>query len=111
MRYTFCVCVAFAAAGCCFCLLVHTASSISHIKRNRALLNRLLPLFSAAMPAMYSLWIVGRNGGLLYSRVRAIRFWPSHLPPCLTHSPERVQDFLPLPPIEFNDKLRLASSW
>ncbi|KAI3426462.1 hypothetical protein D9Q98_008829 [Chlorella vulgaris] len=40
------------------------------------------------MPAMYSLWIVGRNGGLLYSR-----------------------DFLPLPPIEFNDKLRLASSW
>ncbi|EFN56460.1 hypothetical protein CHLNCDRAFT_51950 [Chlorella variabilis] len=40
------------------------------------------------MPAMYSLWIVGRNGGLLYSR-----------------------DFWQLPPIEFNDKLRLASSW
>lgn len=40
------------------------------------------------MPAIYSLWIVGRNGGLLYSR-----------------------DFLQLPGIDFNDKLRLASSW
>lgn len=27
------------------------------------------PLPAAAMPAFYSLWIVGRNGGLLYSRV------------------------------------------
>eukprot|EP00887_Chlorella_sp_A99_P007437 scaffold2.g7437.t1 len=40
------------------------------------------------MPAIYSLWIVGRNGGLVYSR-----------------------DFLPVPALEFNDKLRLASSW
>lgn len=40
------------------------------------------------MPALYSLCIVGRNGGLLYSR-----------------------DFVQMPPIEFNDKLRLASSW
>jgi hypothetical protein len=38
---------------------------------------------------IYSFWIVGRNGGLLYSK-----------------------DMEPSPaPIDFNDKLRLASSW
>lgn len=59
---------------------------------------------------MYSLWIVGRNGGLLYSRVSTIS---RCLSPASTHSwPSRiVQDFWQLPPIEFNDKLRLASSW
>ena len=40
-------------------------------------------------PAIYSLWIVGRNGGLLYNK-----------------------DITPAAaPIDFNDKLRLASSW
>eukprot|EP00890_Picochlorum_soloecismus_P005661 jgi/Picsp_1/6096/NSC_03450-R1_trafficking protein particle complex subunit len=37
---------------------------------------------------IYSLWIVGRNGGLLYSR-----------------------DIASMAPVDFNDKLRLASSW
>ena len=84
------------------------------------------------MPAIYSLWIVGRNGGLLYSRVRTaaraghaearsafhchlletlphprlLSSLPWLVPPCA-----KPQDFLQLPPIEFNDKLRLASSW
>ncbi|KAG7670994.1 hypothetical protein Ndes2526B_g01239 [Nannochloris sp. 'desiccata'] len=40
------------------------------------------------MSKIYSLWIVGRNGGLLYNR-----------------------DFVQMPPVDFNDKLRLASSW
>lgn len=39
--------------------------------------------------AIYSFWIVGRNGGLLYSK--------------------DIQP--PAAPIDFNDKLRLASSW
>lgn len=70
------------------------------------------------MPAIYSLWIVGRNGGLLYSRVR--RWLPARrrksMPGCsatslLTSSSPVLQDFLQLPAIDFNDKLRLASSW
>lgn len=40
-------------------------------------------------PAIFALWIVGRNGGLLYNK-----------------------DITPsAAPIDFNDKLRLASSW
>lgn len=43
-------------------------------------------------PTIYSLWIVGRNGGLLYSK--------------------DIQDTGNQHPlIDFNDKLRLASSW
>ena len=71
------------------------------------------------MPAIYSLWIVGRTGGLLYSRVGdegmgtvLVLLWDCRVssPPC-RHTHCAMQDFLPLPPIEFNDKLRLASSW
>ena len=46
-------------------------------------------------PIIYSLWIVGRNGGLLYSK--EIHISQLH--------EERH------PTIDFNDKLRLASSW
>ena len=85
------------------------------------------------MPAIYSLWIVGRNGGLLYSRVSPppARSCPHTCPcprccfactgldtGCTAHppapshlDPSSLQDFVTLPPIEFNDKLRLASSW
>lgn len=68
------------------------------------------------MPAreIFSLWIVGRNGGLLYSKVRGIFMkqtaarWQLSCSPPLAHA---VQDFVQLPPIDFNEKLRLASSW
>lgn len=43
-------------------------------------------------PVIYSLWIVGRNGGLLYSKD-------------IYENADRH------PVIDFNDKLRLASSW
>lgn len=73
------------------------------------------------MPAIYSLWIVGRNGGLVYSRVRPLKphrgllksaeSAPEHGPDVLLVPVGCVQEFLTLPGIDFNDKLRLASSW
>lgn len=56
-----------------------------------ALLSWLFTRECSAMPGLYSLWIVGRNGGLLYSRVRLcflglIFCWCSAAPP-LTRSP------------------------
>lgn len=47
---------------------------------------------STSGPVIYSLWIVGRNGGLLYSKD-------------IYENADRH------PVIDFNDKLRLASSW
>ena len=62
---------------------------------------------------MFSLWIVGRNGGLLYSKARTTPtlLLPHLLRHSLTAPHCQPQDFKALPPIEFNDKLRLASSW
>lgn len=89
-------------------------------------------LLRFSMPAIFSLWIVSRNGGLVYSRVGALRarmpvaavpalawlasaaFPPARrrTPPAARRTPTaRLQDFLPVPALEFNDKLRLASSW
>ena len=74
------------------------------------------------MREIYALWIVGRNGGLLYSRVSSpvCLKLPSGcaVRPCGHLSSlfglARAlppQDFVQLPPVDFNDKLRLASSW
>lgn len=66
------------------------------------------------MPGIYSLWIVGRNGGLLYNRVRlVISLRPVSATGFLLdcRAAYATQDFLQLPGLDFNDKLRLASSW